>query len=202
MHTLSVLTLHHTTVQVVKEQASKPLLSPVEIDDRSACPMGRRPLLGLLLAGALGVLLGCGLTAHVLRSPHQSSLMEGHSVATIDELGARLTTQMKSTEHGAHARQDTEEAEEDFEAGEEAEEEDEDEEEDEEEEEEGKEFGGIFALEEVDPLSISMLLIGLIVVTIGYEQAVDLLQEHVFSSGIGKLLLGKMVRELTKPKAP
>ena len=199
MHTLSVLTLHHTTVQVVKEQASKPLLSPVEIDDRSACPMGRRPLLGLLLAGALGVLLGCGLTAHVLRSPHQSSLMEGHSVATIDELGARLTIQEK---HGAHARQDTEEAEEDFEAGEEAEEEDEDEEEDEEEEEEGKEFGGIFALEEVDPLSISMLLIGLIVVTIGYEQAVDLLQEHVFSSGIGKLLLGKMVRELTKPKAP
>ena len=184
-------------MQVVKEQASKPLLSPVEIDDRSACPMGRRPLLGLLLAGALGVLLGCGLTAHVLRSPHQSSLMEGHSVATIDELGARLTIQEK---HGAHARQDTEEAEEDFEAGEDAEEEDDDD--DDEEEEEGKEFGGIFALEEVDPLSISMLLIGLIVVTIGYEQAVDLLQEHVFSSGIGKLLLGKMVRELTKPKAP
>ena len=197
MHTLSVLTLHQhrTTVQVVKEQASKPLLSPVEIDDRSASPMGRRPWLGLLLAGALGVLLGCGLTAHVLRSPQQSSLVEGHSVATIDELGARLTIQEK---HGAHARQDTEEAEEDFEAGEEAEEEDDEEEE----EEEGKEFGGIFALEEVDPLSISMLLIGLIVVTIGYEQAVDLLQEHVFSSGIGKLLLGKMVRELTKPKAP
>ena len=61
---------------------------------------------------------------------------------------------------------------------------------------EGEEFGGIFTLGEVDPLSISMLLIGLIVVTIGYEQAVDLLQEHVFSSGIGKLLLGKMVREL------
>jgi hypothetical protein len=62
---------------------------------------------------------------------------------------------------------------------------------------EGEEFGGIFAMEEVDPLLISMLLIGLIVVTIGYEQAVDLLQEHVFNSGIGKLLLGKMVRELT-----
>ena len=69
-----------------------------------------------------------------------------------------------------------------------------------EEEQEGEEFGGIFAMEEVDPLVISTLLIGLIVVTIGYEQAVDLLQEHVFNSGIGKLLLGKMVRELTKPK--
>ena len=57
-------------------------------------------------------------------------------------------------------------------------------------------------MEEVDPLVISTLLIGLIVVTIGYEQAVDLLQEHVFTDVIGKLLLGKMVRELTIPRTP
>ena len=58
-------------------------------------------------------------------------------------------------------------------------------------------------MEEVDPLVISTLLIGLIVVTIGYEQAVDLLQEMpVFYTGIGKLLLGKMVRELTIPRTP
>ena len=160
-----------------------------------------RSWLGLLLAGALGILLGCGLTAHLLTAPRVSSLVEGHSLATIDELGARLTTQENlqvgkpSIEHGADAKKGTEPA------GEEDEEKEEEEEEDGEEE-EGKEFGGIFALEEVDPLSISMLLIGLIVVTIGYEQAVDLLQEHVFSSGIGKLLLGKMARELTKPKGP
>ena len=165
-----------------------------------------RSWLGLLLAGALGILLGSGLT-HLLTAPRVSSLVEGHSLATIDELGARLTTQENlqvgkpSIEHGADVKKGTEPAEEEEEEEKEEEEKEEEEEEDGEEE-EGKEFGGIFALEEVDPLSISMLLIGLIVVTIGYEQAVDLLQEHVFSSGIGKLLLGKMVRELTKPKAP
>ena len=149
-----------------------------------------RSWLSLLLAGALGALLGCGLTVCLLTAPQVSSLAEGHSWAAIDG-GARFTT--LSIEHGAHAEKGAEAGEEEEEGEQEGEQE---------EEEEGKEFGGIFAMEEVDPLVISTLLIGLIVVTIGYEQAVDLLQEHVFNTGIGKLLLGKMVRELTLPRTP
>ena len=138
-----------------------------------------RSWLSLLLAGALGALLGCGLTARLMTAPQVSSLVEGRWLATIDD---RFTAQ--SIEHGADAEKGAEPGKEEQEGEQEGEQEDE-------------EFGGIFAMEEVDPLLISMLLIGLIVVTIGYEQAVDLLQEHVFNSGIGKLLLGKMVRELT-----
>ena len=134
-----------------------------------------RSWLSLLLAGALGALLGCGLTARLMTAPQVSSLVEGRWLATIDD---RFTAQ--SIEHGADAEKGAEPGKEEQEG-----------------EQEDEEFGGIFAMEEVDPLLISMLLIGLIVVTIGYEQAVDLLQEHVFNSGIGKLLLGKMVRELT-----
>ena len=157
-----------------------------------------RSWLSLLLAGALGALLGCGLTVRLLTAPQVSSLAEGHSWAAIDG-GARFTT--LSIEHGAHAEKGAEAGEEEEEGEQEGEQEDEQEDE-QEEEQEGEEFGGIFAMEEVDPLVISTLLIGLIVVTIGYEQAVDLLQEHVFYTGIGKLLLGKMVRELTIPRTP
>ena len=149
-----------------------------------------RSWLSLLLAGALGALLGCGLTVRLLTAPQVSSLAEGHSWAAIDG-GARFTT--LSIEHGAHAEKGAEAGEEEEEGEQEGEQE---------EEEEGKEFGGIFAMEEVDPLVISTLLIGLIVVTIGYEQAVDFLQEHVFTDVIGKLLLGKMVRGLTIPRTP
>ena len=157
-----------------------------------------RSWLSLLLAGALGALLGCGLTARLMTAPQVSSLVEGHSSAAM-EGGARFTT--LSIEHGAHAEKGAEPGEEEEEGEQEGEQEDEQEDE-QEEEQEGEEFGGIFAMEEVDPLVISTLLIGLIVVTIGYEQAVDLLQEHVFYTGIGKLLLGKMVRELTIPRTP
>ena len=149
-----------------------------------------RSWLSLLLAGALGALLGCGLTVRLLTAPQVSSLAEGHSWAATDG-GARFTT--LSIEHGAHAEKGAEAGEEEEEGEQEGEQE---------EEEEGKEFGGIFAMEEVDPLVISTLLIGLIVVTIGYEQAVDFLQEHVFTDVIGKLLLGKMVRGLTIPRTP
>ena len=149
-----------------------------------------RSWLSLLLAGALGALLGCGLTVRLLTAPQVSSLAEGHSWAAIDG-GARFTT--LSIEHGAHAEKGAEAGEEEEEGEQEGEQE---------EEEEGKEFGGIFAMEEVDPLVISTLLIGLIVVTIGYEQAVDFLQEHLFTDVIGKLLLGKMVRGLTIPRTP
>ena len=148
-----------------------------------------RSWLSLLLAGALGALLGCGLTVRLLTAPQVSSLAEGHSWAAIDG-GARFTT--LSIEHGAHAEKGAEAGEEEEEGEQEGEQE---------EEEEGKEFGGIFAMEEVDPLVIHAA-IGLIVFTIGYEQAVDFLQEHVFTDVIGKLLLGKMVRGLTIPRTP
>ena len=150
-----------------------------------------RSWLSLLLAGALGALLGCGLTVRLLTAPQVSSLAEGHSPWAAIDGGARFTT--LSIEHGAHAEKGAEAGEEEEEGEQEGEQE---------EEEEGKEFGGIFAMEEVDPLVISTLLIGLIVVTIGYEQAVDFLQEHVFTNVIDKLLLGKMVRGLTIPRTP
>ena len=117
-----------------------------------------RSWLSLLLAGALGALLGCGLTARLMTAPQVSSLVEGHSSAAM-EGGARFTT--LSIEHGTHAEKGAEPGEEEEEGVQE---------EEQEEEQEGEEFGGIFAMEEVDPLVISTLLIGLIVVTIGYEQ--------------------------------
>ena len=94
--------------------------------------------MGLLLAGALGILLGSGLTAHLLTAPRVSSLVEGHSLATIDELGARLTTQENlqvgkpSIEHGADVKKGTEPAEEEEEEEKEEEEKEEEEEEEEE----------------------------------------------------------------------
>ena len=195
----------------------RPVASPASVCEQGfvrgshvlarSTPMGRH-WLGLLLAGALGALVGCGLTAVFRPSQyyHQNSHMEGYSLATIGEPVAGETTQEKPpvgeppTRQVAASRGTTPGR-----VGKKAEEvgngEQEHDVEEEEEEEEETEFGGIFALEEVDPLSISMLLIGLIVVTIGYEQAVDLLQEHVFSSGIGLLLLGKMVLcDLIRPR--
>ena len=115
------------------------LLAP-DLHDRSwlprQSPMGRS-WLGLLLAGALGILLGSGLTAHLLTAPRVSSLVEGHSLATIDELGARLTTQENlqvgkpSIEHGADVKKGTEPAEEEEEEEKEEEEKEEEEKEEE-----------------------------------------------------------------------
>ena len=41
-----------------------------------------------------------------------------------------------------------------------------------------------------------MLIIGLVVVTIGYESAVEYLEESIFTEGVSRLLMQKMIREL------
>ena len=146
--------------------------------------------LGLLLASLFGAFIGCGLTAHVMSRCHApwSSLSDPNLsnswrlLAKTDEQWAKE----QALEHSAAGKEGADAGGPGEKAGGDDEEDD---------DEEG-EFGGIFALEEVDPLAISSLIIGLIVVTIGYEQATDLLQERVFNSGIGNLLLGKMVRTL------
>ena len=139
----------------------------------------------LALVFAIGLLLGCLIS----RGPAPTD--EAMLGRRLEALRGEEPLRSSPGESSEHAKEeggggDGEEEEGGHEGGEE------------EAEEEGEEvrFGGIFALEEVNAYIINGLLVGLIVVTICYEEGVVLLENHVFDSGIGALLMGKMVKEL------
>ena len=166
-------------------------------------------LVGLAIGGLVGYSLattkstppGTGLASPLPTEPPAAKLqrrrvrlLADHGHAEPDKPGHTEPDKPKPDEPDEPEEQ--EEPEKPEEDGKEEGGEEEEGEEEEEEEEEEEHFGGIFALEEFDSRVIAFLICALIVVTIGYEKVVDVLEEKIFAEGIHKALLHKMLGEL------